>query len=497
MISLYPHCAGYDEYYNCIDEVPDLCRYLSITPSLPSTDAHNTSDSYTPYAKMAEGILALPTHSEERWNVSLRTPCIEGSCPTGYDAGVYGTPIPQSLKGATFRCDVHVETNQAPVLVRALGDSVAYAQEADEAGVLSITATFTGETPVEEPTCGSECYSNVMFLPGIMGSRLFQEDTDCGIGNEQERWVSSSDCDHAYLRLDENGKSVYPLYTKEGAEGVIDDTYNFNIYQSFMHDLDDWKSEGTINEYALIPYDWRLSLEDILQNGSTSTGELSYSTSQGFHDSYIYRELRRLANSSKTHKVTIIAHSNGGLVTKALIQKLKDTHDPLFDQIDKVILVAVPQAGTPEAIGNILHGTSVGSGVVMSAKRERDLVKNMPAAYNLLPTDAYVGSGIPLIEFSGFSATSTFAKYGAVISSIHALDEYLLGDDGRTTPHYTDLLHAQIANETLLSNARAVHTQLDQWQPATSTEVYEIAGWGIYTPMGIKYSPNKIWDSTH
>jgi hypothetical protein len=22
MISLYPHCAGYDEYYNCIDEVP-------------------------------------------------------------------------------------------------------------------------------------------------------------------------------------------------------------------------------------------------------------------------------------------------------------------------------------------------------------------------------------------------------------------------------------------------------------------------------------------
>lgn len=219
---------------------------------------------------------------------------------------------------------------------------------------------FNADTPTT--TCTVDCNSNVLFLPGLMGSRLFEESSACGIFNsEKERWVSRSDCDHARLALDANGKSIHPLYTKEGEGGTIDDAYSANLYQSFINDLDTWKNDDhLIADYALIPYDWRLSLPDILQNGATTTNGLSYSISQGFANSYIYRKLVEMASSSRTGKVTIVAHSNGGLVTKALIQKLKETDDPLHDKIDNVILVAVPQSGTPEAVSNILHGDQIG-----------------------------------------------------------------------------------------------------------------------------------------
>ena len=48
------------------------------------------------------------------------------------------------------------------------------------------------------PVCAIDCFSNVLFLPGLMGSRLYEEGLDCGpniVGPEcgdQELWISSS-----------------------------------------------------------------------------------------------------------------------------------------------------------------------------------------------------------------------------------------------------------------------------------------------------------------
>lgn len=362
----------------------------------------------------------------------------------------------------------------------------------------SSTCAGSGTVVVKkvETLCQTNCYSNVLFLPGMMGSRLFEKSGDCGLLNdEKERWASTWDCDHAQLALNSDGKSVNPLYTKEGISGAIDDTYGFNIYESFIGDLKNWKErDNLINDYSLVAYDWRLSLEDILQNGATSTGRLSYSVPQGFTNSYIYQQLKMLADSSKTKKVTIVAHSNGGLVTKALIQKLKDTHDPLYDRIDNVVFVAVPQAGTPGTVGSILHGAGVGlKGIVMSAERVRDLLHNMPAGYNLLPSRSYIASTTPpLIEFAGNAVSpAILARYGDVIDTYDKLVDYLSGGDERAVPAYADLKHAVTVNPALLSNAETVHTVLDQWTPATTTMVYEIAGWGVYTPVGLRYENNK------
>lgn len=361
-----------------------------------------------------------------------------------------------------------------------------------------LNATATPATSTDPCAGVTDCFSNVLFLPGMMGSRLFEESSACGVfNNEKERWVSRRDCDHAHLALDIAGKSLYSLYSKEGVHGVVDDTYSFNIYQSFMDDLDTWKNnDHIIADYAIIPYDWRLSLEDVLQNGATSTdGTLSYSTPQRFTHSYIYQQLKRLADSSKTKRVTIIAHSNGGLVTKALIQKLRESHDPLYDKIDNVIFVTVPQIGTPEAIMELLHGKELGPlGFVMSAERLRNLSQNMTSAYHLLPSGAYFfGSGAtvetPVIIIQDGTSTQSFVDtYGHEITSELSLRNFLLGADGRSAPIYDDLKNPNVLNPNLLTAAAGVHSQLDDnWQFSTSTTIYQIAGWGEDTVASIEY----------
>ena len=74
---------------------------------------------------------------------------------------------------------------------------------------------------------------------------------------------------------------------------------------------------------------------------------------------------------------------------KLLFKKLKDTNNPLYNKIDKIIFVAVPQVGTPDAFVALLHGTELGHGFIMNKDRSRQLSENMSTIYNLLPSAGY------------------------------------------------------------------------------------------------------------
>ncbi len=351
--------------------------------------------------------------------------------------------------------------------------------------------------------------SNIMFFPGIMGSRLYEESgsIDCldeWISDEcffdNEKWVSKIDLNQARLTLDNQGKSLYPLYTKDNPSGagVIDEILTTNIYKSFMSDLDKWKNEEKIIvDYALIPYDWRLSLDDIITKGATTTrNKLVYTnSSQVFSDSYILKKLQEIQKSSPTGKITLIGHSNGGLVIKALVQKLKDTNNPLYNKIDKIIFVAVPQVGTPEAVATILHGSSLGHGVIMTDQRSRQLVENMPSIYNLLPSASYFTTLLPGFVSNTIASfpnnplfNADLSKYGSYVDNQTEMNGYILGTDGRVKPSYSDTVKPSIGNSTLLTQAQSVHATLDSWTPASTTKVIQIAGWGEETLAGIDYS---------
>lgn len=355
---------------------------------------------------------------------------------------------------------------------------------------------------------GGECASNVLFLPGIEGSRLY-EGTGCGKSAEEKLWDpidgsgvgallgilrGTGDAKVADLELDANGDSACTdVYAKEG--DILDTVGGTAIYGSLMREMDELQSEGTIADWEPVAYDWRLSLDALLANGAERGGNIYYE--EATSTPYIEQTLRALAKSSKTGRVTIIAHSNGGLVAKALLDRLGGTEAAQL--VDKVIMVAVPQAGAPSDIGSMLVGYNAGiyklKGLlsIVSNAAARAFTQNAPMAYHLLPSEKYLASIIeepahPVVHFSGDAFSAEKAAYGNSIVTLPALDDFLLAKNGeREKPAQNDLTRAEVLSPSLIEYANDVHATLDAWAPPDGIEVDQIAGWGVDTVAGIDF----------
>jgi pimeloyl-ACP methyl ester carboxylesterase len=329
------------------------------------------------------------------------------------------------------------------------------------------------------PACAAPCASSVLFLPGLEASRLYERDD---AGEEKRLWEPSSFSDALIPRLflDGAGKSVGSgIFTRDVVDEALAPVVGKNIYKSFITLMDDLKASGSIVDWEAAPYDWRLSIDDILESGKRTPWGISYlePTSTPF----IIQEIERLAASSKTCRTTVIAHSNGGLVAKALMRKLRELGRE--ELVDKVVLIAVPQVGTPQAIGALLHGFDQGLpfsfwSFLLSPQAARKLGADMPGAYSLLPSKAY---------FDFVSDPVAVLRSGAAISTEAGLLDLLQGTDGREDATYDDLFSPSILSSPLLAQAEETHDLIDVWTPASSTRLIQIAGWGMDTVKGIRY----------
>jgi hypothetical protein len=342
-------------------------------------------------------------------------------------------------------------------------------------------------------------YSNVAFLPGLEASRLYQ-DYECTLPGSpwiistctKRLWEPHNPFDNTLLFMNPDGTSIQGgIYTKD----VIDNAYVWikgNVYWSLLEQLYNMKRDGDIAEWKTFPYDWRYDVRDVVKNPITLSGGNSYS---------MVERLKELADSSDTGKVTIIAHSNGGLIAKTLTNELgAATSSALIEQI---ILVASPQAGTPSAAGAILHGFQQGlptdwAPLILTKTTARTLATNMPSAYGLLPSleySKYVSD--PVITFataSNFSAIATttiisswIIKYGGEIHSGNDLENFMTDTLREDLLVKEELGQPTNANWTLYEKANTLHTTIDKWIPPAGVQLTEIAGWGEETLRTIKY----------
>ncbi len=217
--------------------------------------------------------------------------------------------------------------------------------------------------------------------------------------------------------------------------------------------------------------------------------------------------LQSLVNSSKNGKVTIIAHSNGGLLAKALLKKLQDDKNAgrnnLIDSVDVLILVAVPEIGTASAVPAILHGydQSILGGWLMDEVRARELGRNMISAYGLLPSKEYINRvNASPITFSDNPLAppdimaSFINAYGNVIDSYGEYINFLTGNEGRTQPSINNTFLPISLSSTLFTQAENLHNTIDAWIPPSSMRVIEVAGWGLDTVASFKYYPKYSCD---
>lgn len=304
----------------------------------------------------------------------------------------------------------------------------------------------------------TECCSSILFLPGLEASRLYKYESGLfGIGTSTNRlWEPNRNDDIRKLFLDSNGSSIdQSIYVG----GPIDKALGFvGIYGSFMNFLDNLSKKGTIKEWDSFSYDWRKSITEVV------AGRVQRATTT---DS-LFEKVESLASRSKTGKVTLIAHSNGGLVTKYLVKTLIDIGKE--NLIDSVISVAVPYLGTPQAILSLLHGDgqSIAGGLILKKSVAKELGTNMPSAYSLLPSVGY------------------FTKvFGPTIAYANTT----------TPPIYSSIKQNSFistkANSALMNAAEIIHGILDPFSWPTTIARWAIVGWGKKTTKAIVYSGNK------
>ncbi|MFZ2154053.1 MAG: hypothetical protein WAV16_02365 [Candidatus Moraniibacteriota bacterium] len=333
----------------------------------------------------------------------------------------------------------------------------------------------------ESPVSGA---SNVLFLPGIKASHLYKYDSDTDYDLD-ELWVPNwFGNDVEELELDSDGKSIKKVFTKENA--ILKETIMGDLYESFLADLDKLKVDNVIDNYKSFAYDWRQSVEDIAKNGTPYQLETDKIQLKLIQD-----EINALAQSSKNGKVTIVAHSNGGLVAKAVMVE----NPELAAKVDKIILVASPQMGTPRATLSLLYGQEESIPTLLSQKKARALVENMPGAYGLLPSDEYLtrqrDAGDALINFSSENSERGLLyknSYGDKIDSLDEFRDFLLAkEDNRKKPEKNEVDLENVLNEDILDEAIATHSKIDNWTPPAGVKVIQLGGWGLPTVNGINY----------
>jgi len=340
-----------------------------------------------------------------------------------------------------------------------------------------------GMVTVEIEEAPQSTVSNVLFLPGIKGSRLY--DT-----NGNKLWEPEGNQDVERLFLTSAGIGANPgIHTKSG--DIIETIAGFSeIYGSFIRSMNELRA---VKEWRIVSYDWRLSLDDIVNKGAVREDNIYFDETADI--SYLELNLLELASSSPTHKVTIVAHSNGGLVAKKLMMKLGDAETARL--IDKVIFVGVPQSGAPQALGALLFGykESLPSWFpfIVHTSTARTFAENSPMGYHLLPSQRYFDDVFDQEHaVVRFKAANTYAEeraeYGDLINTWEELRAFSLAEDnGRIKPEAVVFSKPNVLNEFLLTYAKRTHDSIDAWVPPAGVTLYQIGGWGVDTVSGIEF----------
>jgi PKD repeat protein len=185
-----------------------------------------------------------------------------------------------------------------------------------------IQGLYTGAGVNQKPT--------VYFVPGIGGSEIADE--------------------AGALWPDAIVTSQIPFFNEVGALAVADDgttpdhftyapkvldsAFGSDYYGSFLGELNDLVSDGTISKFVPWPYDWRIGVR-------TEAARLA----------------DRLETDCGNGRTWLVGHSTGGLVIKAALRLMReDGKDPEHCLGGGgVVFLATPHLGAPKAIGSEIN----------------------------------------------------------------------------------------------------------------------------------------------
>lgn len=335
-----------------------------------------------------------------------------------------------------------------------------------------------------EAGCTENCYSNVLFLPGFVGSRLYT------FSGDRKLWEPNGGDDVRDLAMNADGTTKLAIYVGDVIDSIkVNGISLGTIYGNLLEWMSELKNSGMVADARAFPYDWRYDVFDVVDDGVLKEdGEREY----------LLEVIESLATSSKTGKVTLIGHSNGGLLAKAAMLRLEEAGKESL--VDRVIFIGTPQAGTPQGMLGLLHGHDILSPIVALNGTTRASASTMPGAYSLLPSRAYFNTSPESIARFASGAVSDDYRdvFGETIDSFNEYVSLLLNEPfTRNTPETYDEETPLPLSETLWAQAEETHELLDSWAPPAGVFVHEIAGWGNRTTIGAKYITEKSYECSN
>lgn len=326
-------------------------------------------------------------------------------------------------------------------------------------------------------TSGGLQSSTILFLPGMLGSRLFRINDD---GSSTRIWEPLGDVTIKSLAMTPNGESIENVYVDSIIEQAQYKGFPLdNLYYIFANFV---RSGVYGSKGKFYPYDWRYDVFDIVDNGTLRA--------DGSRE-YLVDVVEEEAQSSRSGKVTIVGHSNGGLLAKALMVRLAEKGEA--NLVDNIILVGSPQVGTAKTIGSLLNAFDVASGLsslLMTKEQVRISAMNMPGMYGLLPSEKYFElNDKPVIYIDEAETEFNFNNlFPREIKSFTGLQNFLLNNSSGHTESDIEDVHIPIElNEKLLQKERDTHRILDNWTPPPDVTFVEIGGFGLDTVTGFEY----------
>ena len=345
-----------------------------------------------------------------------------------------------------------------------------------------------------KPKKNIKCCSSILFIPGHQGSRIYKSGKMLGLSTENQLWEPNTVSDISKLNLNIDGysidKSLYVRDIVERTNIAFGGNSDVEIYRGLVKSLNGLNSNYSIEDWQYAAYDWRMSPNTIVLEGARyrSTGNAG-----GNGSAISYKKMEdqivQMAQISKTKKVTLLAHSYGGLVTKRLLAYLLQKGK--IGLIDKVIFVAVPENGSPSSLFALLHGDNqdIGNGYIVNKTTMRKFAQNMPSVYSLLPkTDMMSDRSL----IFGMQATNTISLSVPTISTVESMYKFLFNEISR--PNTIDSLEMNVplvANKKIKqkidveSTPHFIKPQIERGYK--EIEFYNILGVGLNTPQSISY----------
>jgi pimeloyl-ACP methyl ester carboxylesterase len=190
----------------------------------------------------------------------------------------------------------------------------------------------------------------------------------------------------------------------------------------------------------LFPYDWRLDLE-------TTADRL--------------RKLLRNVEADGAEKITVVAHSMGGLVSRLALETQNDDNETWLSKVDRYISLAVPHRGAPLALARVL-GLDAALGISAADFKRLGNDERYPSGYQLLP------------------APGEDTIWDQTTGGVESLDIFK-----------PDVVERLELNSNLLDRARFIHETLDFGRKPAHLRYFHFAGTGHETLTRINITSNR------